>query len=97
MSLLCTTIPIEYDSYAFHNSMDSWIKDARRLATLEKGGYRVISINTEQLYNNQALGEVVQVIAKCLGKRIQIRSPRYVVQNALLRGLLPRRDAIAER
>ncbi len=87
---------VEYDSYAFHNNMSSWIKDARRLATLENNGYRVLTINTEQLYNDQAFNEVAQVIAKRLEKRIYIRSLRYSEQKDLLRGLLPRRDAAAK-
>lgn len=83
---------VEYDSYAFHNQKESWIKDAKRSAMLENNGYRVITVTTEQLYNEQAFLDVASVIAKTLGKRLQLRAVNYKEEKARLWGLLPRRD-----
>lgn len=83
---------VEYDSFTHHNNSSSWMKDAKRLTSLENNGYRVVSVTTEQLYNEKAFAEVAHVIANCLGKRIQIRTSHYHEQRGLLRGMLPTWD-----
>lgn len=88
---------VEYDSNEFHNTSGSQARDARRVITLERNGYRVVSVTTAQVYNDAALSEVAQVIAKCLGRRIRIRTPRHVGQKAVLRGMLPRMDEPTEQ
>jgi very-short-patch-repair endonuclease len=81
---------VEYDSLAYHNNANSWIKDARRAAKLETQGYKVLSVNTAQLYNEQALAEVASAIARHLGRKIQIRTSRFAAQHELIRSMLPR-------
>jgi hypothetical protein len=83
-------LAVEYDSFEHHGSMGSWIKDTRRLAAIERLGYKTLSINTAQLYNAQALEEVALVIAAHLGKRIRIRTDRFTPAHSELRSLLPR-------
>lgn len=83
---------VEYDSYEFHNTSGMWVKDARRLTTLECNGFNTLAINTAQIYNDKAFAESARVIARYLGKRIQIRTKSFTEQKRLLRGLLPSRE-----
>jgi very-short-patch-repair endonuclease len=85
---------VEYDSAEYHNNVNSWMKDARRITTLERSGYKTLSFNTAQLYHDDACTEMAEVIATYLGRRIQIRTPCYPEGKARLRGLLPRREAL---
>lgn len=85
---------VEYDSFAFHNNAKAWMKDAKRATTLERSGYKICSINTSQLYNDKAFFEAALVIAEALGKRIQIRTPKFIAQKNALRGLLPRSEQL---
>jgi hypothetical protein len=86
---------VEYDSFEHHNNEDSWMKDAQRLTTLERNGYRVLSVNTAQLYNEKAFHEFAMVVARCLGKPLRIRTPRFEERRSMLRSLLPRRTDAA--
>lgn len=81
---------VEYDSIEFHNSALSWTRDSQRQVTLERNGFKSLSVTTAQIYSDNALAEVAQLIAKHLNKRIRIRTPKYVQQKAILRGMLPR-------
>jgi hypothetical protein len=81
---------VEYDSYEHHGSVDSWVKDTRRLAAIERLGYKTLSVTTAQLYSVKALEEVAAVIAAHLGKRARIRTRRFADEHADLRELLPR-------
>lgn len=85
---------VEYDSVAFHNNARAWMKDAQRATTLERSGYKTLSITTSQLYNAKAFFETAQVIAGILGRRIQIRTPKFVAQKDALRALLPKRELL---
>lgn len=81
---------VEYDSYTFHNNSASWMKDSRRIATLERNGHKTLSITTSQLYDDQAFYEAALVISKLLKKRISIRTSQFEDQKRLLRKLLPK-------
>lgn len=84
---------VEYDSYEFHNTVNSWVKDSRRATVLERNGYKTLSLNTAQIYSDVAMAEAAHAIAAHLGRRIRVRTPRFLEQKALLRGLLPRRES----
>lgn len=81
---------VEYDSYQFHNSKNSWVKDARRAVSLERNGYKTVSINTAQIYDETAFTDAAHVIAHHLGKRIRIRSDAFLEQRVQIQNLLPR-------
>jgi hypothetical protein len=82
-------LAVEYDSYEYHNNANSWKKDAQRSVAIERLGYKVLSINTAQLYNSKALEEAAYIIAGHLGKRVRIRTKRFAEAHAELRRLLP--------
>lgn len=87
---------VEYDSFEHHNSVDAWVKDARRLTVLEHNGFNTLTINTAQVYNDASLRDVAKAIARHLGTRVRVRTEEFNENKARLRGLLPRSFALLE-
>lgn len=85
-------LAVEYDSFEFHNSRSSWQRDARRYTTLERNGYKTLTVNTTQLYSDTAMTEIAYVVARHLKKRIRIRAKDYSEQKCLLRTLFPHNE-----
>lgn len=82
-------IAVEYDSYAHHSNKVELGRDSIRSALIERQGIKTMHMNTAQLYNIKACDDFALNLAKHLGKRIYIRTKKYVDKKALLRNLLP--------
>jgi hypothetical protein len=83
-------IALEYDSYEYHSTIKSWVKDTRKFTVLECLGCHTMSINTPQLYNEESLGVVSNALARRLGKRMRIRDKAFAKMHQKLRSMLPR-------
>ena len=83
---------IEYDSFEHHNSASSFSKDARRAAILEAEGYQILSVKPSQVYDLRSFTVLVKNIASRVGKKIQIRTTKFIPAFAELRALLRQSD-----
>ncbi len=90
-------LAIEYESFAFHSRPAEQGKDAIRSAILERQGIEVVHLNTIQLYNKSAWRDFVFNFSSHLGKRIQIRTPKFEEMNELIRALLPTGGGSSDR
>lgn len=82
-------VAVEYDSYAHHSNTAELGRDSIRSALIERQGIKTMHMNTAQLYNVDACDDFALNLAKCLGKRIYIRTDKYDKTKSLLRDLLP--------
>lgn len=91
--LLWTTekgrVAVEYKSNEWHLNEKSMTSDARRNNALKELGVNVIEITAAQLYDANAMEEVVVQISKAIGHRYRYRarnqiSKRFELRNALL-------------
>ncbi len=85
-------LAVEYESFAYHNSPSEQGRDMLRSARLERQGIVVIRLSTIQLYNKDACREFAKNLAARLGKRIHIRTKKFIEMHDLLRALLPDGD-----
>ena len=85
-------LAVEYESFAYHNSPSEQGRDMLRSAKLERQGIIVIQLSTIQLYNKDACSDFAKNLAARLGKRIHIRTKKFIEMHGLLRALLPDRD-----
>lgn len=69
---------IEFDSFEHHNNSDSFSRDSVRAADLESEGYKVISVKPKQVYDIKNYEVLMRNIARCVGKRIEIRTDRFI-------------------
>ncbi len=84
-------LTVEYESFAYHNSPSEQGRDMMRSNRLESQGIVVKRFSTIQLYNKDACREFARNLAACLGKRINIRTKKFIKMHDLLRALLPDR------
>lgn len=82
-------LAIEYDSFTYHNSPSEQGKDVMRAAILERQGIEVMHLNTIQLYDRDACRDFAYNLAARFGKRIHIRTKKFVEMHTLIRELLP--------
>jgi hypothetical protein len=85
-------IAVEYNSLERHNTAQEQSRDVLRAAALERQGYKVIFLTPYQLYNEFMFREFIYDLAKGLGKRIRIRSKKFLKMRAALRRLLPSKN-----
>lgn len=78
---------IEFDSFEHHNNSGSFSYDAVRAADLESEGYKVISVKSKQIYDLKNYEILMRNIARSVGKRIQIRTAKYIEGFAEMREL----------
>lgn len=82
-------IAVEYESFAYHNNPLEQGRDMLRSTRLEGQGIVVMRLSTIQLYNEDACREFAGTLARYLGKRISIRTKKFIEMHNLLRALLP--------
>lgn len=82
-------IAVEYDSYSFHNSPEAQGRDAIRSEILHKMGFRMMHLQTIQLYNVKACDVFAINLSRHLGRRIRFRARQYEMMRDELRSLLP--------
>jgi len=85
-------LAVEYESFAYHNSPAEQSRDILRSARLENQGIVVMRLSTIQLYDQSACREFAKNLATRLGKRIHIRTDKFLKMHELLRALLPDGD-----
>jgi hypothetical protein len=85
-------LAVEYDSFAFHGSPSEQGKDAIRAEILKNHGVDVMQLSTIQIYDREACSDFAANLAHRLGKRIDIRTNKFIEMNAHLRSLLPTAD-----
>ena len=74
-------VGIEFDGEAFHRD---FAKDRRRINALESLGWRIVSVDKYQLYNEARMERTVDQIGRLLGVRIRRRGD-WAYRHALLR------------
>ena len=82
-------LAVEYESFTYHNSPSEQGRDMLRSASLERQGIVVMRLSTIQLYDKDASREFAKNLAVRLGKRIHIRTEKFIEMHDLLRALLP--------
>lgn len=82
-------LAVEYESFAYHNCPAEQSRDMLRSTRLERHGIVVMRLSTIQLYNKDACREFAINLATRLGKRIHIRTKKFLEMHDLLRALLP--------
>jgi hypothetical protein len=85
-------LAVEYDSFAFHNRPADHGKDAIRSGILARQGIEILSLNTIQLYEEEACEDFAYNLASRIGERVQIRTEKFETMHGELRKLLPRRS-----
>jgi hypothetical protein len=86
-------IGVEYESCAFHSKPSEIGKDAVRSSVLKRKGINMMHMSTIQLYDRDSCRDFAYNLAARLGKRISIRTKKFEEMHALLRELLPGREA----
>jgi len=81
-------IAVEYDSNQFHAGSSQIAEDSKRRNSLKMMGINVITVTTQQIYNDSDFERVARVIAKCLGKRLSYKNPGFAVAHRDLRSVL---------
>lgn len=81
---------IEFDSFHYHNNTFSFSADNIRAADLEAEGYKVISVKPGQLNDIRNYEVLMRNIARAVGKRILIRSEKFIEGFVELRELYSR-------
>lgn len=85
---------LEYDSFMEHNNASSFSKDEIRATALRLQNYEVISMRPGQIYEKAPYDLLVRYLAKRLGRRIRIRTYKYLAMYWNLYAMLPRRQQI---
>lgn len=70
-------IIIEFDSRTYHDNPRSYVEDNVRASILEENGWQVVSVRAAQLMDERLFRVLLGNVAKRLGVRLRIRSPRY--------------------
>ena len=78
-------VAVEYDSDMFHSEDRKRAKDANRRILLEQSGLHVVSLKRAQVLNANMFREAAFLVAKYLGKRIQVKRSDWMMRNYLLR------------
>ncbi|MDR1797275.1 MAG: hypothetical protein LBR44_07555 [Clostridiales Family XIII bacterium] len=86
-------LAVEYQSFAHHATAAEQGRDMVRAGILERMGIQVAPFSTIQLYDEAGCRDFAFNLARRLGRRIQIRTPRFETMHAALRSLLPTRSA----
>ncbi|MDR1778866.1 MAG: hypothetical protein LBR14_03830 [Clostridiales Family XIII bacterium] len=82
-------VGVEYESVTHHGTAAEQGKDFLRAAALERQGIDLMRMSTIQLYDKNACAEFARNLARRLGVRLRIRTPRFAPMHAALRSLLP--------
>lgn len=84
-------IGIEYDSNKFHGTTSQMNKDADRDSVLSAMGYKVLHLNTYQLFNEKSFELFLEKLIKYMDKRFRIQNLiKYVNMQKSIRHLLLR-------
>jgi len=81
-------LAVEYDSNQFHTGSAHITDDSKKRNALKAMGIGVITVTTQQIYDNREFETVARSIAKDLGKRIVFKNPGFAAAHNELRGFL---------
>ena len=85
---------IEYNSFEFHHSPLSQGRDTLRASALERQGIEIMSLSTIQLYDRKACENFALNLSRRIGKRMQIKSDKFLPMQQNLRSLFPRANRV---
>ena len=81
-------LAVEYDSDLYHTGSTHIADDSKKRNTLTLMGITVITVTTQQFYNNSEFEKVVRVLAKRMGKRLEFKKPDFAAAHSKLRNQL---------
>jgi len=81
-------IAVEYDSNQFHTASTHIAEDSKKRNSLKSMGIEVITVTTQQIYDNNEFEMAARVIAKCIGKRLVYKNPGFTAAHDDLRRVL---------
>jgi len=81
-------VAVEYDSKLHHSEERNISVDSIKRGDLDLSGVYVITVTDKQVYQVEELEKVARRLASKMGRRIQIRYPKFSTRHSELRSLL---------
>jgi len=81
-------VAVEYDSNLFHTGSAHITDDSKKRNALKAMGIGVITVTTQQIYDNSEFEMAARTIAKDLDKRLVYKNPGFAAAHDELRRLL---------
>ena len=81
-------VAAEYDSNLYHSDLKSITSDSIRRGDLVLSGIEVVTVMDKQIFNVEEFDKVAKQLTLKMGKRIQIRDPKFTTTRRKLRSVL---------